>query len=197
MKKIIQFYALSLISLSVIFSSCSKTETTTASSDENSDTTTAVAEEPAKEEIPSPLKKVSGEVDGVQVNMQYGSPGVKERNIWGDLVPYNEVWRTGANEATWIEFDKDVTIAGQKIPKGKYGLFTIPAESEWTVILNKVWDQWGAYDYDEKEDLARFNVVPQKSGSAKERMEFSVDDDVTFAWENLTFSFDIEPATEG
>ena len=143
------------------------------------------------------LKKVSGELDGVQVNMQYGSPGVKERKIWGDLVPYNEVWRTGANEATWIEFDKDVTIAGQKIPKGKYGLFTIPAESEWTVILNKVWDQWGAYDYDEKEDLARFNVVPQKSDSSKERLEFSVDDDVTFAWENLTFSFDIEPATEG
>ena len=198
MKKTIHFFALSLITLSFLFSSCSsKTETATATEEETTDTTATAAEETTKEEIPSPLKKVSGEISGVNVNMQYGSPGVKGRQIWGGLEPYNEVWRTGANEATWIEFDKDVMIAGEKVPAGKYSLFTIPTESEWTVILNQVWDQWGAYDYDETKDIIRFNVVPQATDSTVERLEFSVQDDVTFAWENVSFSFDVEPAPAG
>lgn len=111
----------------------------------------------------SPKASVSQVTGYTEVSIVYSRPGVKDREIWGGLVPYNQVWRTGANEATTIEFNDDVVVSGNEVPKGKYGLFTIPGENEWTIILNKVWDQWGAFNYNEEEDLLRFNVKPEKS----------------------------------
>ncbi|MEM1134893.1 MAG: DUF2911 domain-containing protein [Bacteroidota bacterium] len=196
MKGIQNIIHLLLFSLVLLFAACAKTGETTASIESDTTATEVVAQkETPKEEIPSPLKKVSGEIAGVQVNMQYGSPGVKERDIWGSLVPYGEVWRIGANEATWIEFNKDVSITEQNIPAGKYGFFTIPNEGEWTVILNKVWDQWGAYDYNEAEDVIRFTVKTENLDTTHERMNFAINDKVNFMWENLGFSFDIAAAT--
>ncbi|MDX1702488.1 MAG: DUF2911 domain-containing protein, partial [Melioribacteraceae bacterium] len=84
----------------------------------------------------SPKSFVGQTIGYTKVMINYGSPGVKERSIWGGLVPYGEVWRTGANEATTIEFDSDVFIEGNKVAAGKYSLFTIPGEDKWTVILN-------------------------------------------------------------
>ena len=86
---------------------------------------------------------------------------LKKEKFGVSLVPYNEVWRTGANEATTIEFDNDLFIEGNKVLSGKYSLFTIPNKMEWIIILNKVYEQWGAFKYNEEEDLIRFKVKPE------------------------------------
>ena len=94
---------------------------------------------------PSPKATVSQTVGLTDITITYCRPGVKGRVIWGGLVPYDQVWRTGANEATTITFSDEVTIEGTKLPAGTYGLFTIPGKDEWTVIFNKGAKQWGAY----------------------------------------------------
>jgi len=144
----------------------------------------------------SPKSFVGQTVGYTKVIINYGSPGVKERSIWGELVPYGEVWRTGANEATTIEFDSDIYIEGNKVPAGKYSLFTIPSKEEWTIILNKIYDQWGAYKYDEDEDLLRFKV-PQLSNHHVERLTFRFQykdayrSDVILEWAKIKISFEI------
>ena len=90
----------------------------------------------------------------------YSRPGVKGRTIFGGIVPYGQVWRTGANQATTITFNTPVKFEGTEIPAGTYALFTIPGENEWTIILNKNSAQWGSFKYDEKTDVARFQVTP-------------------------------------
>ena len=109
---------------------------------------------------PSPKATVSQTVGLTDVTITYCRPGVKGRVIWGGLVPYDEVWRTGANEATTITFSDDVTIDGNKLPAGTYGLFTIPGKDEWTVIFNKGAKQWGAYEYKQADDALRIKVKP-------------------------------------
>lgn len=149
-----------------------------------------------KSQRPSPPASTTANVSGVNVTIDYSSPAVKGRKIWGDLVPYGKVDRTGANEATVFSVDKDVLINDQPLPAGQYSLFTIPTESEWTVIFNKVAEQWGAYDYDPAEDALRITVSPEKSETFNERLEFKVNDTgtVKYHWENLTFSFEVRPA---
>lgn len=145
----------------------------------------------------SPKASVSQVVGYTEIKVDYCRPGVKDRKIWGGLVPYNEVWRTGANEATTIEFMDDVIVEGHKVPSGKYGLFTIPGENEWTIILNKVWDQWGAFNYDEAEDFLRFKVKSQKSDYT-DRLLFTFDyvspysADVVVEWNKLKVFFLVE-----
>jgi len=95
-----------------------------------------------------------------KISLSYFRPSVKERKIFGGLVPYGNVWRTGANSATTITFSEDVAMGGQKITAGKYGLFTIPGEKEWTIILNKDAAQWGSYTYKEDQDILRIKVKP-------------------------------------
>jgi hypothetical protein len=107
-----------------------------------------------------------------QVTISYSRPGVKGRVIWGELVPYDKVWRTGANQATSIVFSTEVTIDGQKVPAGTYSLHTIPGKEDWTVIFNKEADQWGSYDYDPAKDVVRIKVKPQQ-GPHQEWMMFS------------------------
>lgn len=105
------------------------------------------------------LKQCVGLTD---IEINYSRPGVKGRAIFGGIVPYGQVWRTGANQATKISFSTDVKLNGEDVPAGSYALFTIPGEDEWTVILSKNADQFGAFQYDAKDDLARFKVVPIK-----------------------------------
>lgn len=125
-----------------------------------------------------------------KISLSYFRPSTKDRKIFGGLVPYGKVWRTGANSATTITFSEDVSMGGQKVTAGKYGLFTIPGEKEWTIILNKDAAQWGSYTYKEDQDVIRlkvksFAVTPKvetftmqfgnvKSGSL----------DLSLAWEN-------------
>lgn len=141
---------------------------------------------------PSPLKKTTGFIDGVKTTVQWGSPSVKGREIWGMIVPYDEVWRTGANEATWIEFDKDVLINDKELKAGKYGFFTIPRPGEWTLIFNTVWNQWGAFEYDEKQDALRINVKPETS-DLSETLEYTIEKDgISMKWEKLKIRFTVK-----
>jgi len=134
----------------------------------------------------SPKDSAMGMVGGASVKIVYGTPAVKGRAIWGELVPYGKVWRTGANEATQISFDKDVTVEGQKLAAGTYGFFTIPEKDQWTVIFNKTAKQWGAYDYKEADDALRIKVAPVKAAAAQERLKFMVTPSgIALRWENL------------
>jgi hypothetical protein len=93
------------------------------------------------------------------IEIVYSRPGVKNRTVFGGIVPYGQVWRTGANSATKVTFSTPVKLNGTDIPAGTYALFTIPGEDEWTIIINKGAAQWGAFQYDEKADVARFKVT--------------------------------------
>jgi hypothetical protein len=142
---------------------------------------------------PSPAVTVSGKAGNATVTITYGSPSVKGRKVWGDLVPYGKVWRTGANDATTIEFSSDVKIEGQALAKGKYALFTIPEETGWTIIFNKNSKQWGAYSYKQDEDVLRVKVKSQKSADFNESLIFEVANDmVHISWENLMVMFTVK-----
>ncbi len=110
----------------------------------------------------SPACTLKQRVGLTDIEINYSRPGVKGRAIFGGIVPYGQVWRTGANQATKITFSTDVKFNGEDVPAGSYALFTIPGEDEWTVILSKNADQFGAFQYDAKDDLVRFKVVPIK-----------------------------------
>ena len=109
---------------------------------------------------PSPKATVSQTVGLTDITITYCRPSVKGRAIWGGLVPYDQVWRTGANEATTITFSDDVAVEGTKLPAGTYGLFTIPGKDEWTVVFNKGAKQWGAYEYKQADDVLRIKAKP-------------------------------------
>jgi hypothetical protein len=139
---------------------------------------------------PSPPVYVEVTINGKTVSIHFSSPAVKGRTIWGGLVPYGKVWRTGANEATVFETSGDLTIQGKTLPAGKYGFFTIPGENEWTIIFNSEWDQWGAYKYDESKDVLRITAKPEKSAAFNERLKVDISDHiVTLLWENLQVGF--------
>lgn len=138
--------------------------------------------------------KAEGSVGGVSLTLEYGRPEVREREIWGALVPWGEVWRTGANEATTIELGGDVLVEGQPLPAGRYGLFTIPGEEEWVVVFNRVADQWGAYDYDAGEDALRVTVRP-RAAEHVEALDFEVGDEgIVLRWEELAVPVSIAAA---
>lgn len=127
-----------------------------------------------KQKRQSPPTTMEYKAGDANITINYSQPAAKGREIYGELVPYGEVWRTGANEATTFTTDKDITIGGQKVAAGTYALFTIPGEDEWTVILNSEAKQWGAYKYDEEKDVARFTVKPE-AHKMTENMTFSGD----------------------
>jgi len=143
----------------------------------------------------SPAIHVEKTVNGLTIKIDYSSPQVKDRIIWGGLEPYDKVWRTGANNATTLEVSENAKIGKNKLPAGKYALFTIPMKGDtWTVIINKVADQWGAFNYKESEDLFRFDVKVDRTIDISESLKFDILDDgtVVFAWEYKSFKFKIE-----
>ena len=111
----------------------------------------------------SPKAAVIQTVGFTEVRIDYSRPGVKKREIWGKLVPYDAVWRAGANEATKITFSTDVAVEGKMLKKGSYSLFAIPGKNDWTLIFNKVANQWGAFEYNESEDALRVKVKTEKA----------------------------------
>ncbi|HEY1056611.1 MAG TPA: DUF2911 domain-containing protein [Emticicia sp.] len=153
----------------------------------------SVSAQDDKAKRPSPPATATGEINGIKVTVNYGQPSVKGREVWGKLVPYGEVWRAGANEATTIEFWKDVTIEGKALPAGKYGFFTIPNTNEWTIIFNKVPNQWGAFKYDASQDALRVTVKPKKSKTFNEKLGYAVNkNSVSLAWENAEVAFAVK-----
>lgn len=139
----------------------------------------------AQEKKASPAETVQGKFNGAAITINYGSPSVKGRAIWGGLVPFGKVWRAGANDATTIETDKDLTIEGQNLPAGKYSIFIIPEKDAATVIFNKVFQQWGAYDYDQKQDALRVKVTPVVTKNKTEKLVYKFNkDNITLSWDN-------------
>ena len=145
-----------------------------------------------KSKRPSPPAAVMQKVGAVNININYSQPSIKGRTIGKDLEPMaGKVWRTGANEATVFEVDKDVLIEGKVLPKGKYGLFTIANGDDWTIIFNKTWKQWGAFKYNEAEDALRVNVKAAKADASSEMMTFKIDETgkVNLFWGDIQVGF--------
>lgn len=161
-------------------------------------TVAATAQEDKSKRVSPPVEATATTDAGVNITIDYSAPNVKGREIWGSLVEFDKVWRTGANEATTFEVDKDVMIEGHKLSKGKYALFTIVPKDgdEITVILNKEANQWGAFKYKESQDALRFKVKSSKAGEVQEALKFDVEKSgkVDFSWEKLRFSFNVKKA---
>ncbi|MBI5660831.1 MAG: DUF2911 domain-containing protein [Ignavibacterium album] len=146
----------------------------------------------------SPKAEVMQVVGFTEVRIIYSRPGVKGREIWGGLVPYNQVWRAGANEATKFIFSTDVLIEGKPLKAGSYSFFAIPGKNEWTLIFNKVADQWGAFEYNETQDALRIKVKPEKSSVFQEWLTYTITRTSDYSavirleWEKLKVPFKIE-----
>jgi hypothetical protein len=144
-----------------------------------------------KSKRPSPPATATGKVNGATITIDYSSPSVKGRKIWGELVPYNKVWRTGANEATLFNTDKEISVEGKSLPAGKYSIYTIPGEKEWVFIFNSQTGQSGVKENgetseDPAKDVLRVAVKPEKSDSFNERMKFEVEKTgFSLLWEYL------------
>ena len=149
--------------------------------------TSALAQKP----MASPPAKAEGKIDGISIAIDYHQPSAKGRKIMGGLVPYGQVWRTGANNTTSIEFSADAKIEGQAVSKGKYGLYTIPGENEWVIIINKT-IKWGSYDYNDKDDVLRVKVKPAKTSGMVETFTIAVEGSkVVLRWENTEVAFTV------
>lgn len=122
---------------------------------------------------PSPNAGVMQTIGTTTVMIHYGRPSVKGRDIFGGLVPYGEVWRTGANEATVVMTSGDLTVGGETLPAGTYSLHTIPGQTEWTVIFNSVAEQWGSFNYDEAQDALRVTAPPVTADAPQEQFQIS------------------------
>ncbi|HJS55845.1 MAG TPA: DUF2911 domain-containing protein [Chitinophagaceae bacterium] len=146
---------------------------------------------------PSPTATVKQNFALSNIEISYSRPGVKGRKVFGDLVPYGKVWRTGANNATTITFGEEVTIGGKKVPAGKYGLLTIPGESEWTIIISKQTNVTSPADYKQDQDVARVSAKPATMPFTIETFMISIDDvknnscSIGLGWENTYASFDV------
>src|SRR5437867_1430711 len=152
----------------------------------------------------SPAATVGQTIGITDISITYHRPAVNKRKIFGGLVPYGVLWRAGANENTTISFSTPVKVEGQALPAGTYGLFMIPGQSQWTIVLSKFTGDWGTYNYDQSEDAARVTVTPQPMTDNQERMAFTFDDltnnsaTASLRWEKLRVPVKIEvdvPAT--
>jgi hypothetical protein len=150
---------------------------------------------------PSPNAKMTQTVGVTDITVEYSSPAVKGRKIWGGVVPYDQVWRTGANAATKITFSRDVVIADKPVPAGSYAFFAIPAPTKWTLILSKNANQMGAFGYKQAEDLLRVEVKPQPI-PLRERLGYAFNSfsdaaaSIDLEWEKLRVSLPVKLHTE-
>ena len=143
-----------------------------------------------KSQRPSPPAKATGKIGSATITIDYSSPSVKGRKIFGGLLPYGTVWRAGANEATLIQTDKDIKVEGKSLPAGKYSLFATPGETEWTIIFNSETGQWGdkeggAANLDPAKNVLTVKVKPVKS-ALNEKLVYAVTGNgFTLRWENV------------
>ncbi|HNR06103.1 MAG TPA: DUF2911 domain-containing protein [Saprospiraceae bacterium] len=130
------------------------------------------------------------------ITIDYHSPGVRRRIIWGGLVPFGEVWVTGAHNATKLSIPFDFVMGGKRLPAGEYAIFSIPGKKEWTVILNKHWEQHLTSEYDPKDDLIRIRVKPRKTEHT-ERLQYFMEThqdgkiDIAIVWEKIRIPFNL------
>jgi Flp pilus assembly protein TadD len=158
----------------------------------------AFAQSPIRLPDASPAASAGQTVGVTDINITYHRPAVNKRRIWGGLVPYDTIWRTGANENTTISFSTPVKIEGQALPAGTYALYAIPGAAQWTMIFSKFTGDWGAYNYDPAEDALRVSVTPQTSAESQERLSYTFDDvtnnavTASLRWEKLRVPMKIE-----
>jgi hypothetical protein len=154
----------------------------------------------AAEQRKSPHETTSVTLDGKNISISYGRPYLKGRKVGGEVAPYGQVWRTGADEATKLTTDADLIIGDLKVPKGSYALFTIPNKGHWTLIVNKVADQWGAFTYDASQDLGRTELQVSALSSPVEQFTIALkatsanEARLTLEWENTKASTTIKLA---
>ena len=202
-KQLVKIICSLLLPAGLLFS-CGGSTTTSESATKTDSMATQPATETKKEEMPedkskrpSPPATAEGKSGDVSIKVDYSQPALKGRKVFGsDIIPYGEVWRTGANEATTITFDKDVTIEGQKLAAGTYALFSIPNEKEWTLIFNKTAKQWGAFEYKKDDDALRVTVKPTEEKESLERFTITVSEDgkVSIQWDKVKVSFKVGKA---
>jgi len=153
---------------------------------------------PLKKKILSPHTSTMAMIGDAHIHIDYSSPGVRNRIIFGGLLAYDMIWQAGAHNATWIETNKDLIIDKKTLPAGKYGFFTIPSKGEWTLIFNTNWNQHGKDDYDEKDDILRFKIKPETLEEITEHLEYKVkaisknEGVVSIAWEKTLVSFNFK-----
>ena len=146
----------------------------------------------------SPHTVAMAMVGGAHIHIDYSSPSVRNRIIFGGLLAYDEIWQSGAHNATWIETDYDLLDNGNKLKKGRYGFFTIPSRGDWTVIFNKNWEQHGKDEYDQKDDVLRFKVKPIILNDIVESLKYDVDEIdennglISLSWEKSKISIPFE-----
>lgn len=146
----------------------------------------------------SPRRTACIQTESAKIEVNYGSPGVKGRIIWGGLVPYNEVWVTGAHHATKITFSQDVSIEGNIVKAGTYALFTIPQRENWTLILNKNYEQHLADNYDKKDDILRVSIIPEQLENSVYRLTYQLQNkqnnvfDLIISWEKIKLNISVK-----
>lgn len=192
MKKIIVPFFLTIVAL---ISCTTQKESAREKNDTSSVAKDILPVDTVKKSIP---KEVVSTVGNARVAIKYHAPAVRGRTIWGGLVPYGEVWVTGAHKATLLEIDKTFQIGEKEISAGKYALFTIPGADKWTIIVNRNWDQHLTDEYDPKDDVVRLDVLPHKTDGLQERFYYAVSDlgksqgSITIRWEKLFVSVPFE-----
>ncbi|UZD23788.1 DUF2911 domain-containing protein [Algoriphagus halophytocola] len=146
----------------------------------------------------SPSARITQKVGLTDVTVDYSRPSTKDRKIFGELVPFGNIWRTGANGATTLTFTTDVSIDGNTVPAGKYALYSIPEKTSWTLILTANTELWGAIGYDPSDDVLRFTAEPQKLKNNQETFEIRFENisdsgsDISLEWEKTRVAFRIE-----
>jgi len=200
----------SIVSISVIFLgmlfSCNQGKKNNSQTDESShshDETSMdhdhqkTSDAPKKKPL-SPVKIMMKSIGGAHIHIEYGAPSVRGRVVWGGLVAFDKVWSTGAHKVTFMDVNKDFIINGSSIPAGKYALFTIPGKEEWTIVINKNWDQHLADDYDATEDILRFKVKPSTLDQSIEQLAFTIETKgnnsaiVGFQWDKISIEFNVD-----
>jgi len=185
-----------VVIITVVFLNSCKNDKNSNSKEEHGrhDTTIEKTQTP-KKKVLSPHTSAMTMVGDAHVHIDYSSPGVRKRVVFGGLLAYNEVWQAGAHMATWLETNKDLLIDGKTLPAGKYGFFVIPSKDEWTVIFNSNWDQHGKDEYDSKDDILRFKVSPVISDEVTEHLVYKVlrkgenNGEISMSWEKISIQF--------
>jgi tetratricopeptide (TPR) repeat protein len=149
----------------------------------------------------SPKGTINQAVGNTTIEIEYERPSARKREVFGNLVPWNKVWRTGAGHCTKISFDNNVILGGQNIDAGKYSLFTIPDKKEWIVIINRDTTLYGSYNYDLKKDVARFVSIPKTTNRFYETLNFDVEiipnnAEIFISWANTQISFEVKTSTD-
>tara|TARA_R110002074_G_scaffold83968_1_gene186581 strand:+ start:7464 stop:8048 length:585 start_codon:yes stop_codon:yes gene_type:complete len=186
---------LTLLLGTTLYTSCKQDKKETKKIPEQSQTETI--SKPLKKSL-SPHTSTMAMIDDAHIHIDYSSPGVRDRIIFGGLLAYEQVWQAGAHNATWVETNKDLTIEGKELKAGKYGFFVIPNEEEWTIIFNTNWNQHGKDEYDEKDDVLQFKVTPKISEEVQEHLEYKIvrtsdtSGIMSLSWEKVVVEFPFE-----